>query len=131
LGTLTLSSPACRRRRRLPREEEAMAEPTVTVPTRVPARWANRLVGLSLKTPGLQSWLGRQLGLITFTGHRSGRSFTTPTTYFRDGGAVLIITKQGRNSWRNFPALVTLRIAGKTITGYADAVTDDETSSHW
>lgn len=66
-------------------------------------RWANRLVEVSLKTPGLQSWLGRQLGLITYTGHRSGRSFTTPVTDFRDGDTVLIITKQSGTGGETSP----------------------------
>lgn len=99
---------------------------TTTVPTWTPPRWMNRLISVLLMTPGLQSWLGRQPALITFTGHRSGRRFKVPVTYYRDGDTVVIITKQVRNWWLNFPAPVTLQIAGRTITGHADAVTDEE-----
>lgn len=103
-----------------------MSDPTITVPNRTPAPWMNRSIGVLLKTPGLQSWLGRQLALITFTGHRSGRHFTTPVTYYRDGNTVLILTKRSRNWWRNFPGPVTLRLGGETVTGRAEAVTEDE-----
>ena len=91
--------------------------------------WMNAAVTFGLKTPGLQSLLGRQLGLITFTGRKSRRRINTPVTYFRDGDEVLILTKTARQWWRNFATQpgVTLRLAGKTYSGKAEAIFDNTT----
>ncbi len=90
--------------------------------------WMNKTMKICLKTPGLQSLIGRYLGLITFTGRRSKRQITTPVTYYRDNERVLILTKATRSWWRNFATHpdVRLRLAGKTLAGSAEAITDQD-----
>lgn len=39
--------------------------------------------------------LGRSVGLLTTTGHRSGRSRTTPLVYFEDGSRYLVVASNG------------------------------------
>ena len=53
--------------------------------------------------------------LITFTGRRSGRRFTTPVRYVRVGEGVRCFTSAENPWWRNLKggADVTLRIEGK------------------
>ena len=97
--------------------------PSMKVPS-----WVNRMMRLGLKTPGLQSLLGRHVALITLTGRRSQRRITTPVTFHRDGDTVLVVTKRASTWWRNIetnPEL-TLRIAGKTLLGKAEAITHDD-----
>lgn len=81
-----------------------------------------------LHTPGLERWLGRTIGLITVTGRKSGRRYTTPVTYWRDDGTVVILTKTHRVWWRNLETNpeVTLRLAGRVVRGRARATVGDE-----
>ncbi|MEJ8569378.1 nitroreductase/quinone reductase family protein [Elongatibacter sediminis] len=67
--------------------------------------------------------------LITFTGRNSGRTFTTPVRYIRDGGVIRSFTARNNQWWRNMrePVEVTLRIAGKDGRYLMQAVTDDPT----
>ena len=53
--------------------------------------------------------------LITFTGRNSGRQFTTPVRYFRDGETVRSFTSAESQWWRNLRggADVVLRIEGR------------------
>jgi len=101
---------------------------TVKVPTATPPGWVNALVKGLLRTPGLQSWLGRRLALITWTGRRSGRRYTTPVSYSRSDGRVIVLTKRFRPWWHNFAEQpdVELRLAGRTVQGRARAHVDDE-----
>jgi deazaflavin-dependent oxidoreductase (nitroreductase family) len=41
------------------------------------------------------SWEGRELLLLTTRGRRSGRKYTTPTVYTRDGDRLLVYASQG------------------------------------
>lgn len=98
------------------------------VPTAKPPAWANRMMCRMLRTPGLQSWLGRSVAMVTFTGRRSGRTITIPVSYTRRGNTVMVLTKTVRHWWRNFaqePA-VRLRLRGQEHTGTARAIDDTE-----
>lgn len=88
---------------------------------RTPPPWLNRLMAGMLRTPGLQRWLGRGTALLTVTGRRSGRTYTTPVTYARDGDHVTVASHLRRTWWRNLPQRpeVTVRLAGTDHTGTA------------
>ncbi len=62
--------------------------------------------------------------LITFTGRNSGRQFTTPVRYFRDGETVRSFTSAESQWWRNLRggADVVLRIEGRDAAYHATAV---------
>ena len=83
----------------------------------------NAMMKLCLKTPLLQKGLGKQLALLSFTGRRSGRRYTIPISYARDGDTVFMMTKKRRSWWRNFADQpeVELRLAGRVVTGTAEA----------
>ena len=57
--------------------------------------------------------------LITFTGRKSGRSYTTPVTYSQQGEQIVFHSTQ--RWWKNLEggALVTLRLRGRERAGYA------------
>ncbi len=73
----------------------------------------NPIVKLLLKSP-IHSFWSSNLLLITFTGRNSGRQFTTPVRYVRDGQVVRCFTSPSNQWWRNLRggADVTLRLGG-------------------
>jgi len=82
-----------------------------------------------LRLPLAHNLLSKMMLLITFTGRKSGKQYTTPVGYHRDSNRVFILTKRFRKWWYNFrdPAPVTLRLRGKNVTGTATAITDVDT----
>lgn len=108
--------------------DDLTTERTVTVPSGTPPAWMNEMMKRLLRTPGVGSWLGRRVALITWTGRRSGRRYTTPVSYYRNHGEVTLLTKRFRTWWRNFAEQpdVELRLAGEDITGCARASVGDE-----
>lgn len=97
------------------------------VSTWTPPRWLNVLMTAMLRTPGLQRVIGRTIALITVTGRTTGRRYTTPVTYDRDGDTVTVLTKTFRTWWRNLDAspAVDLRLAGRRYRGRARASVGD------
>jgi deazaflavin-dependent oxidoreductase (nitroreductase family) len=64
--------------------------------------------------------------LITFTGRKSGKTYTTPVDYSQDGDQVYIFTHA--NWWKNLRggAPVTLRLRGRDLQGVAEAQAEDK-----
>lgn len=71
--------------------------------------------------------------LITFTGRKSGRSFTTPLRYICNDGVVRCFTSSENQWWRNLRdgSPVTLRIGGKDEVYEARATQDPENTRKW
>lgn len=84
----------------------------------------NRFMGALLRSP-LHSIASRSVMLITFIGRKSGKTYTTPISYIRDGDLVTAFT--GANWWPNLAggAPVTLFIKNREYQGWADVVADD------
>ncbi len=100
-----------------------MPDSNVSVPSGDPPKSLNALMRLLLKTPLLQNSLGKHLALLSFTGRRTGKQYTIPISYERNGNSVLMLTRTSRSWWRNFedvPA-VELRLAGEVAKGTAEA----------
>lgn len=89
-----------------------------------PPAWVNRAVSALLRSP-LHRLLSRKLLLISFTGRKSGRRFTTPVTYLRSEDGRLAFFSNG-GWWKNLAggAPVTLRIQGREQAALAEPVTD-------
>jgi hypothetical protein len=70
-----------------------------------------------------------QIALVTFTGKKSGRTFTTPMAYHDFGETIIIALAetQGRNWWRNYieTAPMDMLIKGKNISGFASVLTPE------
>jgi deazaflavin-dependent oxidoreductase (nitroreductase family) len=92
-----------------------------------PPAFANAMVSILLRTPVLHRVISNQLLLLTFTGRKSGKGYTIPVGYIREGPTITILTKWFRGWWRNFQetAPVELRIEGKVNHGTAKALTDE------
>ncbi|MGI9433187.1 MAG: nitroreductase/quinone reductase family protein [Myxococcota bacterium] len=89
-------------------------------------RWINPVMTALLKSP-LHGLVSRDIMLITFTGRRSGRSYTTPVSYFREGQTVRCFTRNDTAWWRNLRggASVSLRVRGEEQEGHAEAISGD------
>ena len=86
----------------------------------------NPVMRLLLRSP-LHVFLSSSLMLITFTGRRSGRRYTTPVRYMRAGEVVRCFTTAETKWWRNLKggSAVTLRIRGRDLPCHAVAVHDE------
>ena len=90
-------------------------------PRWTPPGWLNALMRVMLRTPGLQTLVGKGTALITFTGRKSGRTYSTPISYIRKGDRVLLTGHVTRQWWRNLAAdpTPTIRLAGTDYVGTA------------
>lgn len=74
----------------------------------------------------LGPFLRRHLTTVSYTGRRSGRTFSTPVGYRRTGDEVTItvMLADAKNWWRNFTGdggPLTLDLDGGPVTGHAVA----------
>jgi deazaflavin-dependent oxidoreductase (nitroreductase family) len=78
-----------------------------------------------LRSP-MHGMVSKTMLLITFTGRKSGKTYTTPVDYSQDGDQVTIFTHA--NWWKNLigGAPVTLRIRGRELQGLAQPVAEDK-----
>ncbi len=88
--------------------------------------WFNPIMIKLLRSP-FHAFISKDMMLITFTGRKSGKSFTTPTNYVRDGDDVFVISYRHRTWWKNLRngAPVTMRLAGKDCAGIGQVFEDD------
>ena len=90
----------------------------------------NPIVRTLLRSPA-HGLVSGHLALITVTGRRSGRRYTFPVGYHRDGDHVTvgIDWPERKRWWRNLldEAPVELRLAGERRTGTAVARGDEQT----
>jgi len=89
---------------------------------------ANPLVAALLRSP-LHWLLSPGLALLTFTGRRTGRRFTIPVGYQREGEVVTVLVSEARKKqwWRNYREAgpVTLRLRGREREGSGRLVAPD------
>ncbi len=80
---------------------------------------------LVLRSP-MHGMVSKTVLLITFTGRKSGKTYTTPVDYSQDGDQVYIFTHA--DWWKNLRggAPVTLRIRGRELQGLAEPVAEDK-----
>ncbi|AUS80582.1 hypothetical protein C1701_22095 [Actinoalloteichus sp. AHMU CJ021] len=82
------------------------------------------------ESPRWGHWVRRYLTTVTYTGRRSGRSFTIPVAYRRRGEYVRIPVKlpDAKNWWRNFTGTggpLSLELDGAPRAGHAVACRDE------
>ena len=81
---------------------------------------------LILRSP-LHRLLDRSTMLLTVTGCKSGKHYTTPVNYIVDGDTLLTVSLRNRTWWRNLRggAPIEVRLKGTTRQGRAEACADD------
>ncbi len=93
---------------------------TPTVPP-----FVNRAMKFVLHSP-VHGMVSKTVLLITFTGRKSGKSFTTPVSYSQTDDQVFIFTHAAW--WKNLRsgAPVTLCLQGREVRGLAEPVAEDK-----
>lgn len=87
--------------------------------------WFNPMMSFILRSP-LHAMLGDTL-LLSVTGRKTGKKYTTPVGFYREGDLLWIISSRDRTWWRNLRdgANVSMRLHGKDVTGFAEAMLDE------
>ena len=95
----------------------------------MPSQFSNRFMAAVLRSP-LHGLLSGSIMLITVTGRKSGKAYTTPVNYTRlgEGEALNVMSYRQRTWWRNLRggAAVTLHLQGRDVPGQATLFEDDE-----
>jgi hypothetical protein len=100
--------------------KEVKMSQTTTVPP-----FVNKAMEFVLRSPA-HSIVSKTVVLITFTGCKSGKTYTTPVSYSQSGDQVSIFTHA--NWWKNLRGgmPVILRIQGRAVQGLAEPVSEDK-----
>jgi len=71
--------------------------------------------------------LSNGMMLITVTGCKTGRKYTTPVEYFREANHLWVMTSRNRTWWRNLQrgAEVSLLLKRKLVAGFAELDLDE------
>lgn len=87
--------------------------------------WYNPIMRGLLKSP-FHSIISKNMMLMTYTGRKSGKSYTTPMNYLTVNGALYTTSNRDRVWWRNLRggADVTLTLRGREIPARAEAIKD-------
>jgi deazaflavin-dependent oxidoreductase (nitroreductase family) len=97
-----------------------VTDTTVRMPG-TPKPWMNAIVSAALRVPLVRGLLGGTFAVITVTGARTGRRYSTPVQYVRDGERYVVLSQVTRRWWRNLRSRpeVELLVHGVTIGGVA------------
>lgn len=72
--------------------------------------------------------LSNGMMIITVTGRKTGKTYTTPVGYYEKGGYLWVITSRDRRWWRNLQdgADVNLLLKHKPVNGFANTELDNK-----
>ncbi len=110
---------------------ERVQEPN-KVPLQAPAIPSKRVIAVTnvivrflLHSP-LHFLLSNTMMLLTYTGRKSGKHYTNPLPYMREGDMVTVFTQ--RTWWKNVRACpkVAVEIKRHRMDGRAEAISDDK-----
>jgi deazaflavin-dependent oxidoreductase (nitroreductase family) len=71
--------------------------------------WFNPIMKWLITSP-LHFFVSKNMMLITYTGHKSGKTYTTPVNYLRYGNTVYATSRQNRVWWRNLRGGIPVRL---------------------
>jgi deazaflavin-dependent oxidoreductase (nitroreductase family) len=66
--------------------------------------------------------------LITFTGRKSGKKYTTPVNYVIDGNVIFITSLRSRSWWRNIQRdmKINMHLQGKDLETHGEVIENNE-----
>lgn len=87
----------------------------------------NDFMAWVLRSP-FHGMLSNGMMLITVTGRKTGRKYTTPVGYYRAGEYIWVITSRERTWWKNLRggAQVGLLLKRKPVTAFAEPDLDEK-----
>ncbi len=89
--------------------------------------WYNPLLVMILRSP-LHPLLSGNTLALTYTGRKSGRAYTAPVNYVRDGDRLWATSYRTRTWWRNLRGgvPVSLRLRGHEVQATGQALEDKD-----
>jgi len=89
---------------------------------------ANPFMKVILRSP-FHGLLSHSTMLINFIGRKSGKTYTIPVNYVRDGDTLVVLSRVNRTWWKNLRggAPITVRVQGQDLRG-AGVVFEDPKS---
>ena len=86
----------------------------------------NDFMSWMLRSP-FHGVLSNGMMLITVTGRKTGKKYTTPVGYYEEGGFLWVITSRDRTWWKNLQggAEVGLLLKRKPVTAFAEPDLDE------
>jgi deazaflavin-dependent oxidoreductase (nitroreductase family) len=84
-----------------------------------------------LRSP-LHRFLDKNTLVITVSGRKSGKLYTFPVSYIRDGETLLIISQKDRTWWKNLQggARVSVFVQGHMLQARGETFTDTEMAAN-
>jgi deazaflavin-dependent oxidoreductase (nitroreductase family) len=91
----------------------------------------NPIVIWLLRSP-LRRLLDKNTMVISVSGRRSGKHYTFPVSYIRDGETLLVISQKDRTWWKNLQGgtRVTVLVQGHTLQARGETFTDTEMAAN-
>ena len=91
----------------------------------------NPLVIWLLRSP-LHGLADKQTMVITVTGRKSGKRYTLPVSYVRNGETLLVISQKDRTWWKNLRngVQVTVLLQGHTLQARGETFTDTDLAAN-
>jgi deazaflavin-dependent oxidoreductase (nitroreductase family) len=80
-----------------------------------------------LRSP-LHGLVSKDMMLITVSGRKTGKQYTIPVSYARDGDLVICSADRSRGWWKNVRSgeTVTMQLRGRKVPGRARVIADDK-----
>ena len=87
--------------------------------------WYNPIMSWMIRSP-LHFMVSKSMMLMTYTGRKSGKSYTTPMNYLAINGSFYTNSYRDRVWWRNLRggAEVTLHLRGEEVPARAEVIED-------
>ena len=87
--------------------------------------WFNPLMSWLLRSR-LHGMLSKGIMLVTVVGKKSGKVYTTPVNYVRDGATLWVASQRDRTWWRNLTggAPISVRLAGREVQATGEALVE-------
>ena len=100
-----------------------VAGTTTNHPPRQIPKFLNQILSFILRSP-LHRMMSSQIMLISFRGRKTGKRYTTPVGYMRDGQQLTLFTDH--QWWKNLSnnAQVSVLVQGKTLQGTSEVSLD-------
>lgn len=88
--------------------------------------WYNTLMMWLLRSP-FHGIIDKDSMLVTVTGKKSGKAYTTPVNYSREQDMLTVISQRDRTWWRNLRGgrPVKIHLRGQDLSALGTAVEDD------
>lgn len=87
----------------------------------------NNFISAVLRSP-LHGMLSNGVMLLTVTGRRTGKQYTTPVGYYEEGAYLWVLTSRERTWWKNLQggANVDMLLKRRLVHGFAETELDEK-----